>query len=168
MSAVSSPALSDCYLQPPFLALKLIRGRSAFMSLFMEVPPILQAKVSCQYVIETHLLACAHSITLLGIANPTATILSAAMMLKYSFGLSKEAKAIELAVAKVLDSKDIGGMEIRTRYDINQFCLLILLTMNFLCSDLGGNAKTIEMGDAISKVLEDILSSKDTVNGSTK
>ena len=37
-----------------------------------------------------------------GIANPIATILSAAMMLRYSFDLDKEAEAIENAVAKVL------------------------------------------------------------------
>ena len=36
------------------------------------------------------------------IANPIATILSAAMMLRYSFDLDKEADAIEAAVAKVL------------------------------------------------------------------
>jgi len=37
-------------------------------------------------------------------ANPIATILSAAMMLKYSFGLQKECAAIEKAVDAVLDS----------------------------------------------------------------
>lgn len=37
-----------------------------------------------------------------GIANPIATILSAAMMLRFSFDLDKEADAIEQAVAKVL------------------------------------------------------------------
>ena len=37
-----------------------------------------------------------------GIANPIATILSAAMMLRFSFDLDKEADAIEAAVAKVL------------------------------------------------------------------
>ncbi len=37
-----------------------------------------------------------------GIANPIATILSAAMMLRYSFDLDKEADAIEAAVKKVL------------------------------------------------------------------
>lgn len=37
-----------------------------------------------------------------GIANPIATILSAAMMLRFSFDLDKEANAIENAVAKVL------------------------------------------------------------------
>ena len=37
-----------------------------------------------------------------GIANPIATILSAAMMLRFSFGLQKEADAVEEAVRKVL------------------------------------------------------------------
>ncbi len=37
------------------------------------------------------------------IANPIATILSAAMMLRYSFDLDKEADAIEAAVKKVLE-----------------------------------------------------------------
>ena len=37
------------------------------------------------------------------IANPIATILSGAMMLRYSFGLNKEADAIEAAVDKVLN-----------------------------------------------------------------
>lgn len=36
-------------------------------------------------------------------ANPLATILSAAMMLKFSFGLEKEAMLIEAAVSKVLE-----------------------------------------------------------------
>lgn len=36
-------------------------------------------------------------------ANPIATILSAAMMLRFSFGLEKEADAIEAAVGKTLD-----------------------------------------------------------------
>ncbi|WP_022747649.1 3-isopropylmalate dehydrogenase [Lachnobacterium bovis] len=38
-----------------------------------------------------------------GIANPIATILSAAMMLRYSFDLDNEAKEIENAVQKVLE-----------------------------------------------------------------
>lgn len=46
------------------------------------------------------------------IANPIATILSCAMMLKYSFGLTKEAEAIENAIEDVLDkgfrTKDIA------------------------------------------------------------
>ena len=37
-----------------------------------------------------------------GIANPIATILSAAMMLRFSFNLDQEADAIEAAVAQVL------------------------------------------------------------------
>ena len=37
-------------------------------------------------------------------ANPLATILSAAMMLRYSFDLDKEAEAVENAVLKVLDN----------------------------------------------------------------
>jgi len=36
-------------------------------------------------------------------ANPIAAILSAAMMLRYSFGLEEEARAVENAVTKVLD-----------------------------------------------------------------
>ena len=36
-------------------------------------------------------------------ANPIATILSAAMMLRYSFDLDEEAKAVEDAVQKVLE-----------------------------------------------------------------
>ena len=37
-----------------------------------------------------------------GIANPIATVLSAAMMLRFSFDLDKEADAIENAVSQVL------------------------------------------------------------------
>ena len=48
-----------------------------------------------------------------GIANPIATILSAAMMLNLSFGLTEEAKAVETAVERVLASgartKDIAA-----------------------------------------------------------
>jgi 3-isopropylmalate dehydrogenase len=40
----------------------------------------------------------------LNIANPLASILSAAMMLRYSFGLEKEAVIVEQAVNKVLDA----------------------------------------------------------------
>lgn len=38
------------------------------------------------------------------IANPIATILSVGMMLRYSFGLTQEADAVELAVSQVLDA----------------------------------------------------------------
>lgn len=36
------------------------------------------------------------------------------MMLEYSFGMTAAVAAIEKAVAKVLDSKEEGGLEIRT------------------------------------------------------
>ncbi|KAL9621446.1 MAG: hypothetical protein Q9160_004089 [Pyrenula sp. 1 TL-2023] len=73
-----------------------------------------------------------------GLVNPVAQILSAAMMLRYSFGMKKEAEAIEKAVEKVLDAREEGGMEMRT-------------------GDLGGKASTKEMGDAICTTLEKIL-----------
>ncbi|ETI28500.1 3-isopropylmalate dehydrogenase [Cladophialophora carrionii CBS 160.54] len=73
-----------------------------------------------------------------GIVNPVAQILSAAMMLRYSLNLTAEAAAIEAAVEKVLDAKDIGGLEIRT-------------------GDLGGTATTKEVGDAVCRVLEQLL-----------
>ena len=38
------------------------------------------------------------------IANPIATILSAAMMLRYSFDMDNEAKAVEDAIEKVLEA----------------------------------------------------------------
>lgn len=74
-----------------------------------------------------------------GIANPLAQILSAALMLRYSCDLHDEATLIETAVAKVLDSKDAGGLEIRTR-------------------DMGGTTSTTEAGDAVCRVLEELLS----------
>ena len=51
----------------------------------------------------------------LDLANPLATILSAAMLLRFDFKLEEEAKAIESAVAKVLDegwrTGDIAGAD---------------------------------------------------------
>ncbi|MEK7281170.1 MAG: isocitrate/isopropylmalate family dehydrogenase, partial [Chloroflexota bacterium] len=48
-----------------------------------------------------------------GIANPLATILSVALMLRYSFALEEEAQAVERAVTGVLEagyrSRDIMG-----------------------------------------------------------
>ncbi|EAQ30618.1 3-isopropylmalate dehydrogenase [Erythrobacter sp. NAP1] len=44
-----------------------------------------------------------------GIANPMATILSAAMMLRHSFGLDSEAARIEAAVEKALADGFLGG-----------------------------------------------------------
>ncbi|RVX71969.1 3-isopropylmalate dehydrogenase [Exophiala mesophila] len=76
-----------------------------------------------------------------GIVNPTAQILSAALMLRYSFGLGEDALAIEQAVEKVLDGKDIGGLEIRT-------------------GDLGGKSTTKEVGDAVADVLRGILTGR--------
>lgn len=76
-----------------------------------------------------------------GIVNPTAQILSAALMLRYSFGLGEDALAIEQAVEKVLDGKDIGGLEIRT-------------------GDLGGKSTTKQVGDAVADVLRSILTGR--------
>ncbi len=55
----------------------------------------------------------APDITGQGKANPLATILSAAMMLRYSLGMAAEADQIEAAVAQALASgvrsADLGG-----------------------------------------------------------
>lgn len=74
----------------------------------------------------------------MGIVNPIAQILSVALMLRYSFDLNDVALAIERAVELCLDSKDVGGLEIRT-------------------GDLGGKASTIEMGRAVCEALNGIL-----------
>ncbi|KAF8663455.1 hypothetical protein AX16_001025 [Volvariella volvacea WC 439] len=73
-----------------------------------------------------------------GIANPIGTILSAAMLLRYSLGLENQAKAVEAAVRKVLDSPEIGGHGLRT-------------------ADLGGKVSTVELGDRIVDVLRSLL-----------
>lgn len=67
-----------------------------------------------------------------GIVNPIGTILSVAMMCRYSLRLPKEATAIEEAVRKVIDSG------VRTK-------------------DLGGSVGTKEMGDALVAELVKIL-----------
>jgi 3-isopropylmalate dehydrogenase len=59
-----------------------------------------------------------------GLANPMATILSAAMLLRHSLGLADAADRIEAAVAAVLADGVLGG-------------------------DLGGTAGTAEIGDAV-------------------
>lgn len=59
-----------------------------------------------------------------GLANPMATILSAAMLLRHSFGLEDQALRIEAAVAATLAAGVKGG-------------------------DLGGSAGTSEIGDAV-------------------
>ena len=63
-----------------------------------------------------------------GKANPLATILSAAMMLRYSLGLSKQADRVEAAVAQALRN---GARS----------------------ADLGGAMTTVEMGDAVLAAL---------------
>jgi 3-isopropylmalate dehydrogenase len=73
-----------------------------------------------------------------GIANPIGTILSAALLLRYSMGLDKPARAIEAAVKRVLDEKEAGGFHFRTR-------------------DLGGSVSTTQMGDKILEVLKETL-----------
>ncbi len=44
-----------------------------------------------------------------GIANPLATILSVAMLLRHSLGLEEEARAVEIAVAAALDAGFVTG-----------------------------------------------------------
>jgi 3-isopropylmalate dehydrogenase len=75
-----------------------------------------------------------------GIVNPVAQILSLAMMLRYSFLLVEEANAIENAVTHVLDAKSAGGLQVRS-------------------VDLGGDASTSQVGDAICQALHEILKS---------
>ena len=52
-------------------------------------------------------------------ANPIGTILSAAMMLRYSFDLCREADAVEAAVAQVLDQR------LRTADSMADGCTLV-------------------------------------------
>lgn len=59
-----------------------------------------------------------------GIANPSAMILSAAMMLRHSFDMESQAVRLEQAVAQVLEQGVLGH-------------------------DLGGSASTSEIGDAV-------------------
>ena len=67
-----------------------------------------------------------------GIANPIATILSAAMMLRYSFDLDREAEAVEKAVVRVLkegyrtiDVMSEGKIQIGTREMGDRICSFI-------------------------------------------
>lgn len=64
--------------------------------------------------------------------NPVAAILSTAMLLQYSLNLPDEAKAVEEAVRRTIESG------VRT-------------------GDIGGEASTREVGDATAKALEEIL-----------
>ncbi|CEJ81982.1 Putative 3-isopropylmalate dehydrogenase [[Torrubiella] hemipterigena] len=67
-----------------------------------------------------------------GIVNPLGTILSVAMMLRYSLNLPAEAKAVEDAVRNAIDAG------LRTK-------------------DMGGNAGTREVGDAVAAELAKLL-----------
>ncbi len=67
-----------------------------------------------------------------GIANPIAEILSAAMMLRYSFGMDEAADAIDAAVAQTMDS----GIHTRD-----------------IAIDPNKTVNTVQMGDAIVKNL---------------
>ncbi|EPE09521.1 3-isopropylmalate dehydrogenase [Ophiostoma piceae UAMH 11346] len=73
-----------------------------------------------------------------GLVNPVAQILSLAMMLRYSFLMADEAAAIEAAVSTVLESKEGGGLELRT-------------------ADLGGSATTTQVGAAVCEELKKLL-----------
>ncbi|MCE2928348.1 MAG: 3-isopropylmalate dehydrogenase [Candidatus Caenarcaniphilales bacterium] len=59
-----------------------------------------------------------------GLANPVAMMLSAAMMLRYSFSMNKEADILESAIKSVLDA-------------------------GILTADLGGKSNTLEIGEAV-------------------
>ncbi|KAK4691740.1 hypothetical protein P7C70_g9281, partial [Phenoliferia sp. Uapishka_3] len=72
------------------------------------------------------------------IANPIGTILSIALMLRYSFGREKEAKLVEEAVRIVLDGEAVGGLGFRTK-------------------DLGGEKKTNEVGEKVAEILAGLL-----------
>jgi 3-isopropylmalate dehydrogenase len=65
------------------------------------------------------------------------------MMLRYSLGLEKPAKAIEQAVKHVLDGPDAGGKGLRT-------------------ADLGGKVGTVELGDHIVEALKTFIGKKGT------
>lgn len=68
-----------------------------------------------------------------GVANPVGTILSVAMMLRYSLGLEQEARAIEAAVDAALADEASWS------------------------KDLGGSAGTVAVGDAIVAQLKKTL-----------
>lgn len=67
-----------------------------------------------------------------GIANPLATILSVAMMLRYSLQQPELANAVEASVRQVLDQ-------------------------GYRTADIGGNTTTEDMGDAVVKALSEGL-----------
>ncbi|MFN3813306.1 MAG: 3-isopropylmalate dehydrogenase [Aquificaceae bacterium] len=74
-----------------------------------------------------------------GIANPIATILSAAMMLKYSFNLKEEADLIERAVEDVL-SKGYRTLDIYTegtkKVGTKEVTQALIISLEELCENL--------------------------------
>ncbi|KAJ9149490.1 3-isopropylmalate dehydrogenase [Pleurostoma richardsiae] len=74
-----------------------------------------------------------------GVVNPAGTILSAAMMLRYSFCKEEEARGIEEAVERAIDS----GVQTR---------------------DIGGTAGTKDFGNAVVRHLKEILAHKQEFN----
>ena len=70
-----------------------------------------------------------------GIVNPVAAILSMAMLLQYSLNLPAEAKAVEEAVRRTINSGVNTG-------------------------DIGGKATTSQVGDAVAKELAKVLGEK--------
>jgi len=75
------------------------------------------------------------------VANPIGTILSVALLLRYSLNLEPLAVAVESAVRKALDDSSIGGFAA-------------------WAADLGGNASTTDVGDCVIQALTEILSKK--------
>jgi len=67
-----------------------------------------------------------------GIVNPVGTILSIAMMLKYSLNLNVEAGAVEEAVRRTIENG------VRTK-------------------DIGGSSSTTEVGNAVAAELKKVL-----------
>lgn len=101
-----------------------------FMSLFTVSS--LRSSFLRRCLLTSALLGSAPDISGKGIVNPVGTILSVAMMLKYSLNLPKEAAAVEAAVKLAIDNG------VRTK-------------------DLGGSASTTDMGDAVVAELVKLL-----------
>ena len=88
-----------------------------------------------------------------GIANPIATILSAAMMLRYSFDLDQEADAVEAAVKQVLKDGyrtiDIMPQEESRRSSVVQVGTAQM--GDLICERLQGFLKYLQDGKTESK-----------------
>jgi 3-isopropylmalate dehydrogenase len=93
MGMLPSASLGDLTPRPPSLP-----GKGE------EDPPLLQGVgPGVRFGLYEPIHGSAPDIAGQGIANPLATILSCAMMLRWSFGLEREADAVEHAVEAVLD-----------------------------------------------------------------